>query len=97
MSRKKPAEPPAKLPPVRRAMGMVAVRRMATKVLQQQIVHLQDRVLTTDEQDFLIKAINALVAATKPRPAPPKSDAPKGSGEGGKTGDLRNPLGVLGE
>lgn len=70
---------PAALPRVRRAKGVVAVRKQAVKILQQQLDSMADRVLSRDEREFVLEAVKALTAVTKARATPINAGMPPAS------------------
>lgn len=69
----KPATPPDALPKIERALGLVGVRKLACRVLQQQLESLKDRKITAEDREFVIEAVKALVAGEKVQRAPGKT------------------------
>lgn len=67
--RAKPARlgpgPPGDLPPLKHSRGIVGVRKMAVGVLQQQLEYMRNRVLSTEEREFCIEVVKALVVGEK--------------------------------
>lgn len=74
--RRKPLAVGDKLPLIDRAKGLVGVRKMAVKALQQQVEALRDRYLGPDDRDFLLKLVNTLVVGEKATKFAPKPSAP---------------------
>jgi len=74
--RKKPLPPPppaGELAPVRKALGIVGVRKLACWGLQQQLESFKNRVITAEDREFVIEAVKALVAGEKVARQPGKS------------------------
>jgi len=69
----RPAVAPDELPKIERALGLVGVRKLACRVLQQQLESLRDRKITAEDREFVIEAVKALVAGEKVQRAPGKA------------------------
>lgn len=79
----KPGDP---LPRVRRTRGLVGVRKMIVKALQQQVEAMRDRFLGPVDREFLLEAVKVLVTGEKVAKLPTKPTAPLDSlGEPPKT------------